>query len=288
MWRYGLGLQAADSSQETLTLDDRAFGNLMHEVLELAVIALEAGDGAASSEAARRAALEGAVRAVADAWERGRAIPPAVVWRRVLDDVSVASWSALTHPDDAYEGQSSWVEVPFGGRGPKRAGGAVPWDPDLPVEIPGTGFRISGYIDRLDLSGDRASARVRDYKTGKPRGSDDVLAGGRELQRCIYGYAARVLLGGDVAIDASLHYPRERTCIALERPDAALADLARHLAAAGRSLGAGNALPGPDTEAGWNDLAFALPANAGEVYCPRKRASATAALGDAALVWEAP
>jgi hypothetical protein len=286
VWRYGLGLGTVDPSEETLTLDHRAFGSLLHEVLETAVASLAEGEGLASSEAAKSEAVAGALETVADAWARARPIPPAVIWRRTLAEVREISVAALSHPDTPYEGQTSWVEVPFGGRAPKN-GAPVPWDHGQPVEIPGTDFRISGYIDRLDLSGDRASARVRDYKTGAPRKPDDVLAGGRELQRCLYGYAARVMLGGEVSIDASLHYPRDGACVTLESPDEALTSLAQHLTAAGASLRVGNALPGPDTEAGWNDLAFALPANAGKIYCPRKRAPAKAALGDAALVWEA-
>ena len=44
---------------------------------------------------------------------------------------------------------------------------------------------------------------------------------------------------------------------------------------------------GKDTGDTYDDLAFALPANAGAIYRPRKEAAATALLGDAARVWEA-
>ena len=47
------------------------------------------------------------------------------------------------------------------------------------------------------------------------------------------------------------------------------------------------ALPPPCTGNAYDDLAFALPANAGAIYRPRKEAAATALLGDAARVWEA-
>jgi hypothetical protein len=288
VWQYGLGLEAVDPSEETLTLDDRSFGSILHEVLELAVASLEGGEGlAAASEIARHEVLASAVAVVSESWERERPVPPAIVWRRTLAEVSGIAYSALSHPDVSYAGQRSWVEVPFGGQSPKRDGAPVPWDNGSPVEIPGTGFRISGFIDRLDLSETRQEARVRDYKTGKPREDGDVLAGGRELQRCLYGYATRTLLGPAVSIDASLLYPRVGACLQLKRPDEALDDLARHLAAASASLRLGNAFPGPDAEEVWNDLSFALPANAGKVYCARKRASVKAALGDAARIWEA-
>ena len=53
------------------------------------------------------------------------------------------------------------------------------------------------------------------------------------------------------------------------------------------SLLAGRALPGPDAETSWNDLAFALPANADKAYCKRKQPRIKEALGEAALIWEA-
>ena len=48
-----------------------------------------------------------------------------------------------------------------------------------PVTIPGTPLRIQGRIDRLDLSEDGRTARLVDYKTGKPKDTG-VLAGLRD------------------------------------------------------------------------------------------------------------
>ncbi|VUD71615.1 PD-(D/E)XK nuclease family protein [Methylobacterium symbioticum] len=288
VWTYGLGLETADAAAEPLTLGHQAFGNLLHEVLERAVVALEADGGfAPSTDGGKRRALAAVLATVAEVWERERPIPPRLIWRRTLDETAALALAALTHPDQPLLGQGSWVEVPFGGQPPKRDHHPLPWDSDATVTILGTGFRISGYIDRLDLSHDRGSARVRDYKTGKPREAGTVLDGGRELQRCLYGYATRVLLGADVSIDASLHFPRESLCLRLERPDEALDELATYLVAAGASLRAGNAFAGPDARDAWNDLAFALPANADKTYCPRKHDLVTTALGEAARVWEA-
>ena len=74
--------------------------------------------------------------------------------------------------------------------------------------IPGTGFKIAGYIDRLDISGDGRQAMVLDYKTGRVPKDSIILDGGKELQRCLYAFAVKALLGGDVEIRASLLYPR--------------------------------------------------------------------------------
>ena len=42
-----------------------------------------------------------------------------------------------------------------------------------------------------------------------------------------------------------------------------------------------------DTGGDYDDLAFALPANASATYCKRKMPAATERLGEAAQVWEA-
>ena len=116
---------------------------------------------------------------------------------------------------------------------------------------------------------------------------DIVLDGGRELQRCLYAFAVKALLGEEVAIAASLLYPREERDLRLDDPDAALRTLTGHLQAARASLASGGAVMGEDTGGTYDDLTFALPANAGAIYRPRKEAAATARLGDAVRVWEA-
>src|SRR3546814_19079519 len=77
------------------------------------------------------------------------------------------------------------------------------------VEIPKPGVRIAGDIDRLDISGNGRCALVRDYKTGKPPKGDITLDGGRELQRCLYAFAVKALLGENIDVSASLLYLRD-------------------------------------------------------------------------------
>ena len=85
----------------------------------------------------------------------------------------------------------------------------MPWDPSRKVEIPGAGIFIQGHIDRLDLSGDGSHARVIDYKTGKLKAkmAEVVIAGGGELQRCLYAFAVKTLLGSNVKVNSALLYP---------------------------------------------------------------------------------
>ncbi len=125
-----------------------------------------------------------------------------------------------------------------------------------------------------------------DYKGGKLPKDHVVLHGGKELQRCLYAYAVKALLGDGIEIDAALLYPRDTEARHLEEPDLVLKELAGFLSAARASLLAGRAMIGPDNGGDYDDLSFALPANAGNGYCPRKLEPAREALGDAALVWK--
>ena len=180
----------------------------------------------------------------------------------------------------------AYSEVPFGGSEPK-SDAAIPWDAKAIVEVPSTGFRIAGYIDRLDVSPDDPRALVRDYKTGQAPKDDINLDGGRELQRCLYAFAVKALLGDDVVVAASLLYLRDGLDLRLHDPEATLRETAGYLQAARANLASGGGVLGLDTGGDQDDLAFALPANAKAAYCPRKLAAATQRLGDAAQVWEA-
>ena len=287
VWVYAFGWREPQSSAEPLVLDVLGIGDLVHMVLDRALRDLEAGGGLAAADAETvEAAVARAAQAVAGDWESERPVPPAVIWSRTLDDARVMAGRALTYGDDVLPGARAYGEVPFGGSEPK-SDAQTPWDASAPVTIPDAGFNIAGYIDRLDISGDGKRALVRDYKTGKPPRGDIRLNGGRELQRCLYAFAVKALLGDDVAISASLLYPREPVDLQLDDPEAVLAEITGYLRAARTGLSGGAALPGPDTGGDYDDLAFALPANANATYCKRKLPAATERLGEAAQVWEA-
>jgi hypothetical protein len=287
VWVYAFGWREPQSSAEPLVLDALGIGDLVHMVLDRALRDLETGGGLASADTETvEAAVARAAQAVAADWESERPVPPAVIWSRTLDDARVMAGRALTYGDDVLPGARAYGEVPFGGSEPK-SDAETPWDASAPVTIPDTGFNIAGYIDRLDISGDGKRALVRDYKTGRPPRGDIRLNGGRELQRCLYAFAVKALLGDDVAIGASLLYPREPVDLQLGDPEAVLAEITGYLRAARTSLSGGGALPGPDTGGDYDDLAFALPANASATYCKRKLPAATERLGEAAQIWEA-
>ena len=285
-WRYALGWREPDLSQETLDLDALQFGGLVHEILDRTLPVIETASGLGRATAADIAsAVAEARHTAAAAWEAEQPVPPEILWTLRLDEAEALARSALSWPLEAYAGQVSQSEVPFGDIDAERPG--LPWDVAQAVTIPRTGLVIRGRIDRLDLSGDGTRARVVDYKTGKPR-DPGVLAGGGELQRCLYAYAVQALLGPQVAVEAALLYPRGETDAyhPLQDTAAALATLTNALIAFQSSLRRGLALPGPDTGGDWDDLAFALPAGPGALT-DRKKEAAQIMLGDAALIWEA-
>ena len=287
LWVYAFGWREPQSSAEPLVLDPLGIGDLVHMILDRALRKLEAGGGLVSAHIeAIEAAVADAAQAVAVIWESERAVPPTVIWRRTLDDARVMAGRALSYRDDSLPGSRSYSEVPFGGAEPK-SDAEMPWDASKLVMIPDTEFNIAGYIDRLDISGDGTRALVRDYKTGRPSHGDIRLNGGRELQRCLYAFAVKALLGDDVAISASLFYPRESVDLQLNEPAAVLAEITGYLRAAWSSLAGGAALLGPDTGGDYDDLAFALPANASATYCKRKMPAATERFGEVARLWEA-
>jgi hypothetical protein len=288
LWEYGLGWRAAEQAEEPLMLDPAAFGNLVHEILDLAVQDLEYDVGVrAASRAQIGAALDVAIAVVSAAWAKAAELPPAAIWRHSLAQARQLGFAALTMDVVVLDAARAYGEVPFGGAPPKSAA-TPPWDAARPVtiNIDGATLRISGYIDRLDISSDRSEVLVRDYKTGKPVAASVVLGGGAELQRCLYAYAAREMLGAGVAVRSTLMYPRDGIELELDDPDAAIRQLAGYLGSAYRSLLSGNCLPGPDTGGAYDKFAFLLPANASGSYCKRKNAAVAIALGEAATVWE--
>jgi hypothetical protein len=287
VWVYAFGWRVPRSSTEPLVLDALGIGDLVHMVLERSLRDLESAGGLASADTVTiETAVRRAVETVAADWESENPVPPNVIWRRTLDDAQFLAGRALAFRDGLLPGARSYGEVPFGGSEPKSEA-ETPWDPGAQVTIPETGFNIFGYIDRLDISSDGKCALVRDYKTGKLPKTAIRLNGGRELQRCLYAFAVKALLGDDVAIRASLLFPREEVDLQLDDPEAALAEITGYLRAARINLAGGAALPGPDTGGDYDDLAFALPANASATYCKRKLPAATERLGDVAQVWEA-
>lgn len=293
VWRYALGWRETVITDQAFDLDARAFGDLVHWLLQRTVNVLEQGPGfgrAAADEV--EAALDAARDLVFVEWPLERPGPPPLLWRYTLDQARTVALRALQLDPSFEAGTRSWTEVRFGDPEDAPADPRAPWDPREIVPVPGTPLTIRGAIDRLELDAGDLRARVTDYKTGAvPKTPQDLrLGGGAELQRVLYAVAV-AHHRPETRIQARLIFLAEETpqpCpLRGEDLDQALAAAVQHLNAGVALARAGISLPGPtDPWEEWNELRIALPA-IGEPFVRIKHAAFSRAFGDFAAVWRA-
>ncbi len=292
VWRYALGWRSFIEDEQPLSLDARAYGELVHEVLKRAVDALEPDPGygrAAHHEI--EAVLDEACVAIGSQWPLERSVPPLLLWRHTLAAARDLALTALTLDEPLQPETRSWTELAFGReKNDPHPAGDLLWPPDSQVIIPGTSVGIRGSIDRLDFNSARNGVRLSDYKTGaEPQKAEAiVLRGGAELQRVLYALAARQLLPDNPRVIARLVFlgadqPKPHSLLDVEQ---AIGDIGAYVTAAGDLLRRGLALPGPDAREDWNDFRLALPA-VPATYFQTKQAALGRAFGDFARIWSA-
>lgn len=287
VWKYALGLNAPEYEDEPITLDRRQFGNICHGMLQIAVEALEKHGGLVNATDANiDTEVEHAAVAVGMRFEIGQPIPPALIWQSSMQKAVNFCARALKNRFETLDGQKTFAEVPFGSDRERRAD--MPWDVQAQFNIPHTDFSISGVIDRLDLSSDGKQARAIDYKSGRtPKALNDIeIDGGAELQRVLYEYAIKALLKDVETVESFLYYPMDTAHAALSDSDSTLSRVSASLNLAKEGLEKGLSLPGEDAFSTFNDMAFALPANARANYLARKKDLFNDALGAATEIWE--
>jgi hypothetical protein len=288
VWRYALGWHATLEEAQTLSLDDRAFGELVHQLLQYTVMALERGPGFARAAAHEiENALGDARERIRQEWPAMRPTPPPMLWQHLLDKAAALAMTALLLDPSFQPGTRSWTEVGFGD---SALQGDIPWDPGAPVTIPGTDFAVRGRIDRIEIAAGDKAVRITDYKTGQApnNAASLVLGGGREMQRALYAIAARQHLP-EATIHAHLVYLGDAAPARHPLPDidAAVLRVAAMLTAAHSLLRRGVSLPGPDAQEHWNAYRLARPA-VGEPVPRDKAAAIVAAFGVFEQVWREP
>lgn len=293
VWRYALGWRTTVVTDQALDLDSRAFGDLVHLLLQRTVNALEQspGFGRASADEVE-VALSAARDAILLEWPLERPAPPSLLWRYTLDQARTVALRALRLDPSFETGTRSWTEVRFGDSHGPEVDQTTPWDPREIVPVPGTSLTIRGAIDRLELDNGDQRARVTDYKTGAvPKAPNEVrLKGGAELQPVLYALAV-AHHRPETRIQARLVYLAEEAPqpypLRGDDLDQAIADAIRHLNAGVSLARAGTCLPGPDDPwEDWNELRIALPA-IGESFFKIKWTAFRRKFGDFAAVWRA-
>ncbi len=287
VWGYALGWKPPSplSQEEPLALDNLAYGILVHELLRLTAASLELNGGfAVATQKQVESAIAEAIVRVAREWELTKPLPPRLLWQRTLTEARDTALSALMWPLPKFKDQKTYVEVPFGGL--EDGEDNAPWDRNALVAIPGSDLKLRGKIDRLDLDGKSINARVIDYKTGRCPEEEPGLDNGKELQRCLYAVAVKALLGQVTAVEAALLYPgSEGNLYSLSDPSVQTKELIRFLQLAEQMLRSGRSVFGMGAESRYNDLAFALPANAEGVYFSQKAAARDAMVGELSSLW---
>ncbi|WFU44987.1 PD-(D/E)XK nuclease family protein [Bradyrhizobium sp. CB82] len=290
VWRYALRFDAPRERANPLTIAPDELGKLVHELLRRAVDSLEPDPGYASaSDVQIENALKDAADAVHRSWPLEQPVPPRLLWANTVEYASAMALAGLLRKEIAEATTRSWTEVPFGQPEDFRTDRDLPWDPTIPVLIPGTPIRLCGSIDRLDLRKNPVAARVTDYKTGNPPKNPErvVIGGGTELQRCLYGLACRQLLEDEPRVIARLLYlAGDPFAVKLDDLDAALEQVTGFVNEAVATLERGTAVPGRLSFDSTNDLRLALPASPS--YERRKRTVFGKAANDLSRFWSYP
>lgn len=286
LWRYGLGWRPAETHAELLALDPAGFGELVHDLIRRAVVTLETAPGL---NRATQEELQDAVLAASDeivnSWPAERPVPPALLWRRTVDDAMRLAIAGLQFDQGLQPGTRSWSEVAFG----EGAALVRPWENDAEVRL--GGLCVGGRIDRLDLRGDGDAVRVTDYKTGSvPRNmATVVLAGGAELQRVIYAAAVRRRMPDVRQVVSRLVYlsgTPDAHSLSGEVLEKAIVQVEHFIATSVALISDGIALIGPDAQDRFSDGRLALPADL-ETYLLRKKAALAAVAGQLSDCWSA-
>jgi RecB family exonuclease len=290
VWRYALAWSTPQDREQPLTMAPAEFGKLVHELLRRAVNLLEPQPGyARASDGQIEDALKEAAQTVLESWPVEGHVPPTLLWNNTLDFAASLALVGLLRKEITEMQTRSWTEVPFGQSEDFAIERELPWDPRIPVAVPGTPIKLRGTIDRLDLRIDHSAARVTDYKTSEaPRNASRlVINGGAELQRALYGLACRQLLDEEPQIVARLLYLRgEPLVLKLQDLDAAIEQIAAFINVAVAMLRRGAAVPGRLSFDKSNELRLALPASPG--YERRKLIAYSKASESIARFWSAP
>ncbi|MCY4170800.1 MAG: PD-(D/E)XK nuclease family protein [Bacteroidetes bacterium] len=282
IWHYGLHWRGMNIRTDSLTFNPMNYGVLVHRVLQNTLHNLEV-NRQSPEPIPHSDSISDSLKSTFENWESIYGTPPKLLWEETKHQIESMTRQIMDHfPSTQHI--MSFCEVPFGGA---KSGETqnIPWDSDLPVYLPGTDIKITGFIDRIDIDTGSLNAQLTDYKTGKPN-QDSGLNGGQEIQRCIYYVAANSLLNKDYEISPSLLYLKNNNLQTLSEPRHEYVEhLSKNVNEAKKNLKNGHVLFGatPKTKYDlgiYGDFKLALPADLLRGYVLRKEESQTQRLGE--------
>ncbi len=287
-----LGLEPLDEPEDAETIDAMRRGGIVHRILFETFTALGARGLLPLAPGMMPDALavldEACGRCFDEEEQQGVAGYPlmwAITKERIREDLAAALTAEAA---DETVWRPSRFEIRYGMPGGGEAEDPASSDDPVVFEIqPGRQVSLKGRIDRIDLTGDGAAARVTDYKTGgMGRYRVDSLQGGTTVQLPLYMIAAEKLLSGSrpgirseearfLSVDRKGGF--KTVGFTAEALDRRREDLARVLTTFlnGVARGVFFAYPGPET---CRYCEFKLACGEGrEARFARKRGDATAA-----------
>ncbi|NSY46546.1 PD-(D/E)XK nuclease family protein [Agrobacterium tumefaciens] len=263
VWEYALGWSGVRLETEPLSLDQRAFGELVHGLISGVITDLSTRGSIGNSTGVDITnALERQVGILKHWWPLLRAVPPGLLWLHTLEEARKRAFRGLVDRPVGCN-SVSWSEIAFGDA---KEGTKGPWFNSLPVQIGQSGLVLRGRLDRLDIEGSTGIASITDYKSGAApaKASVVVFGQGAELQRVFYALAVRALLPEARRVVSCLTYlanePAASFEISDEDLDKALSAAAGYTAAAADILRGGLVAPGRP-KSFFDQLTLALPAD---------------------------
>jgi ATP-dependent helicase/nuclease subunit B len=196
--KYVLRLERVEEPEALERIDPLNRGSLIHEILELFLQDLRSRSERPHPEYRERHVprLREIASAACERMESTGLVGYPVIWE--FDQIAIfedlEEWYDREAADLADSDlQPETFELRFGWARRKDEGGTG--SRDEPYQLPGTPLNFQGRVDRVDLSPDRRSFRVIDYKTGKSGFyRPETFDGGRSLQLPIYLLATSDLL----------------------------------------------------------------------------------------------
>lgn len=250
-----LGIDPIEEPQESLEFSPLDRGSLYHEVLERFLRKMRQ-DGRLPLDGS---ALPDLLGTIDEATRSGRwslaGYPGALALERGQLRINLAVWLDRESRDSGDFVPSNF-EIRFGGAARPGDDREMSTDERVPFDA-GEDVRLefAGRIDRVDVTTDRARARVIDYKTGNHRNVRAPLDGGRHLQLPVYLLAARSLLkraGDATEVDsAEYHFLTARRTVdpvtfSSADLDARLDDMSAALRLIVRGISSGMFFPWPE------------------------------------------